>query len=107
MPDLDTLKHSPLASSTELPLSPGAPAGNPAEVATRSAGETGDSLNADLRGLDALQTETRTSLPWWRRALESALPPIVLVVLLIAGCDHPALHTRAQVRYREGAGTRG
>lgn len=46
--------------------------------------ETGDSLNADLRGLDALQTETRTSLPWWRRALESALPPIVLVVLLIA-----------------------
>ena len=43
-----------------------------------------DSLDTALRGLDALQTETRTTRPWWRRALDGALPPIVLLIVLIA-----------------------
>ena len=38
---------------------------------TRPTG-TADSLDADLRGLDALQTETRTSRPWWRRLVDGA-----------------------------------
>lgn len=90
MPDIPTLHEdaAALASpSAELPFPPGTQAANPAEVASRSGGggrNASDSLDADLRGLDALQTETRTSLPWWRRALDGALPPIVLIALLIA-----------------------
>lgn len=91
MPELPTLQQTAAAStspsSVELPVPPGTPAANPAEAASRSGGggrSAADSLNADLRGLDALQTEVRTSRPWWRRAVDGALPPIVLIVVLVA-----------------------
>lgn len=91
MPELPTLQQTAAAlispSSVELPVPPGTPAANPAEVASRSRASVADgpdSLDADLRGLDALQTEVRTSRPWWRRALDGALPPLVLIVVLVA-----------------------
>lgn len=83
MPDLPTATAGRVASASEHIETTTHGLDTGAARATRPT-ENADSLNADLRGLDALQTETRTSLPWWRRALESALPPIVLVVLLIA-----------------------
>jgi NitT/TauT family transport system permease protein len=57
-----------------------------AEITTldRETTSAADSLDADLRGLDALQTEVRTSRPWWRRLIDGAVPPIVFLALLIA-----------------------
>ena len=43
-----------------------------------------DDLRALESGLDNLQTDARTRRPWWRRLIDGALPPIVLLVLLIA-----------------------
>ncbi len=53
------------------------------ETTPRPTGKS-DDLRALESGLDALQTDARTRRPWWRRTLAGALPPIVLVVLLIA-----------------------
>src|SRR3954453_3327278 len=53
---------------------------------TRRAGEeeTLAALEADVgRGLDALDTPTERTEPWWRRAAGSVVPPIVAVVLFI------------------------
>ena len=37
-----------------------------------------------LKGLDALDTPTVVTTPWWRRALAVGLPPLVALVLFIA-----------------------
>jgi NitT/TauT family transport system permease protein len=45
--------------------------------------ETLDALEADVgRGLDALDTPSEQRVPWWRRAVGSALPPVIAVVLI-------------------------
>jgi NitT/TauT family transport system permease protein len=41
-------------------------------------------LDTELRGLDALQTTTERRTPWWRRAIDGVLPPVLLVVVLVA-----------------------
>src|SRR6476659_1782361 len=39
---------------------------------------------AAVAGLDALDTPTTTTRPWWRRALATGLPPLVALVLFLA-----------------------
>jgi sulfonate transport system permease protein len=39
---------------------------------------------AAVAGLDALDTPTTTTTPWWRRALRTGLPPLVALVLFLA-----------------------
>jgi NitT/TauT family transport system permease protein len=58
------------------------------EGSTRRAGadeeETLAAMEADVgRGLDALDTPTETTAPWWRRVGSSVIPPIVAVVLFL------------------------
>jgi NitT/TauT family transport system permease protein len=38
---------------------------------------------AAVAGLDALDTPTTTTRPWWRRALSTGLPPLVALVLFL------------------------
>ena len=49
--------------------------------ATRSS--TRDDDAAAIAGLDALDTPTVQTTPWWRRALATGLPPLVALVLFI------------------------
>ena len=83
MPELLSAGRGAPEARLETPATASSDLDTGAERPTRPA-DVADSLNADLRGLDALQTETRTARPWWRRALDGALPPIVLIVVLIA-----------------------
>jgi NitT/TauT family transport system permease protein len=39
---------------------------------------------AAVAGLDALDTPTTTTRPWWRRALSTGLPPLVALLLFLA-----------------------
>jgi NitT/TauT family transport system permease protein len=39
---------------------------------------------AAVAGLDALDTPTTTTTPWWRRALSAGLPPLVALILFLA-----------------------
>ncbi|RZS89472.1 NitT/TauT family transport system permease protein [Motilibacter rhizosphaerae] len=51
-------------------------------------GEARQSSEKSLEaGLDALATETEDRAPWWRRALRSALPPVVVLVGLFVAWD--------------------
>ena len=38
---------------------------------------------AAVAGLDALDTPTTTTRPWWRRALSTGVPPLVALVLFL------------------------
>ena len=38
---------------------------------------------AAVAGLDALDTPTTTTTPWWRRALSTGLPPLVALILFL------------------------
>ncbi|MEI5583522.1 MULTISPECIES: ABC transporter permease [unclassified Agromyces] len=83
MPDLVSVDRGGPEARLETPAT------DPTGLETAAArpprpAEAADSLNADLRGLDALQTERRTSRPRWRRLIDGALPPVVLIALLIA-----------------------
>jgi NitT/TauT family transport system permease protein len=44
-----------------------------------------DDAAAAVAGLDALDTPVVRRVPWWRRALTTGLPPLVALVLAIAG----------------------
>ena len=57
-----------------MPRDVGAEVRDPAEVDIAEA----------LKGLDALDTPTVVTTPWWRRALAVGLPPLVALVLFIA-----------------------
>ncbi len=51
----------------------------PPEVETRA-----DDSAAAVRGLDALDTPTVITRPWWRRAVAVGVPPLVALVLFLA-----------------------
>ncbi|HKH09232.1 MAG TPA: ABC transporter permease subunit, partial [Agromyces sp.] len=82
------LLAEPVEAATRSPLAEPVEAGTGERLPTRAASPNTPRPSDDLRalesGLDALQTNALTSRPWWRRALDGALPPIVLIVLLIA-----------------------
>ncbi|MEV1128816.1 ABC transporter permease [Agromyces sp. NPDC049794] len=57
-------------------------------VAAPAAPTDADTRADDLRtleaGLDRLQTDVERPLPWWRRAIDGVLPPVLLVIVLLA-----------------------
>ncbi|MFC9917096.1 ABC transporter permease [Agromyces binzhouensis] len=72
------------APDRELPLAPGTSRANPPHVATRSRSGGDDDLRTLEAGLDRLQTSAERRTPWWRRAIDGVLPPVLLLVVLVA-----------------------
>ena len=60
----------------------------PVEASHTAPPPSTSSGNDDLRTLEAglarLQTDVERPLPWWRRAIDGVLPPVLLVIVLLA-----------------------
>jgi NitT/TauT family transport system permease protein len=55
----------------------------PPEVDTLRKDRAGEDDAAAVAGLDALDTPTVVSKPWWRRAISVGLPPLIALVLFL------------------------
>jgi NitT/TauT family transport system permease protein len=57
---------------------------DPGLLTTPSATAVLEDAAAAVAGLDALDTPTTTTTPWWRRAVATGLPPLVALLLFLA-----------------------
>ena len=76
----DCGRSSPAMPHEPTPLHP---RGRPHDDAGRPTAVLEDAAAA-VAGLDALDTPTTTTRPWWRRALATGLPPLVALLLFLA-----------------------
>jgi len=66
------------------PAAPGAPSPESRSSSDAAVPPSASELRALEAGLDRLQTAPLEREPWWRRAARGILPPIVLLVVLVA-----------------------